>query len=524
MSTSSLGTHAALSETPSATGPVQQGNTQTAPAPTRWGRIAKRSSTGLRVALGAATGLWVGDTLLLLHGRGGATWKQWFTGVGSALFVAVTTAAVLGSLLGPIVLPVVERSASAVRAWWRGLGSAEEERSHALASLALTAVVLTSVWCVVTLRVVSAILFDIARVDTTEVALMLSHVAFAATIAFAWPLAHHGVRGAVGAAARVPGLGWPLARTRRVLSAIALVAVGVLVAVCIVYRHELAAMSWLGLAPLILVIPGIVVARDVPRLRPPWGRRLTRGGLAVFGLAVLASAVAAFSLRPQSTTAQILAFDRTLSGRAGYAAWVFALDFDRDGQINVLGGGDCAPFDPRRHTGATDIPGNKVDEDCDGTDLSPMAYRPRPRSSYGQNKIPPRPNVILITVDALGAPRLTPLGSPVALMPNLDRLAESSMLFTHAFSQGPSTRLSFPSMFTSRWDSQIVFTHSPRLPYSVGPKEKQVQDLIDDAGYDTVAIVLEHVLREVAVGEHHARLPAGRYDGALRPESTTQPR
>jgi arylsulfatase A-like enzyme len=44
-------------------------------------------------------------------------------------------------------------------------------------------------------------------------------------------------------------------------------------------------------------------------------------------------------------------------------------------------------------------------------------------------------------------------------------------------------------MFTSRWDSQLVFSFAPRIPYSVGPKEKQVQDLIDDAGYDTVAVI-----------------------------------
>jgi arylsulfatase A-like enzyme len=489
MSTSSLGTHDALSEQQSATAPVQQGDTPAAPTPTRWGRIAKRSSIGLRVALGAATGLWLGDALVLLHSRGGASWKQWLTGVGSALFVAATTAAVLGSLLGPILVPVLERSASAVRAWWRALGTTEDERSRSLASLALTAVVLTSLWSVVTLRVVSIILFDVARVDTTEIALVLSHVAFAATIAFAWPLAHRAARLVVGSAARLRGLRWLLARTWRILTVAGVLVFGAVLTACIVYRNELAAVSWLALAPLILVVPGIVVARDVPRLRPPWGKRITRVGLAAFGLAVLASAVAAFSLRPQSTTAEIIAFDRTLSGRAGYAAWVLALDFDRDGQINVLGGGDCAPFDARRHTGATDIPGNKIDEDCDGTDLSPTAYRPRPRSGLGQNKIASRPNVILITVDALGAPQLSALGSPAHLMPNVDRFAESSMLFSQAFSQGPSTRLSFPSMFTSRWDSQIVFSHSPRLPYSVGPKEKQVQDLIDDAGYDTVAIV-----------------------------------
>jgi hypothetical protein len=154
------------------------------------------------------------------------------------------------------------------------------------------------------------------------------------------------------------------------------------------------------------------------------GVRPARAGPALAGLMLMGSLVAALRLRPESSTAQTIAFDRALSGRLGHAAWTLALDFDRDGQINVPGGGDCAPFDARRG-------------------------------------LPYRPTVVLVTIDALGAPRLKALGSPTSLMPHLDELATRSMLFTHAFSQGPSTRLSFPSMFTSHWDSELVFLYAP---------------------------------------------------------------
>ncbi len=63
------------------------------------------------------------------------------------------------------------------------------------------------------------------------------------------------------------------------------------------------------------------------------------------------------------------------------------------------------------------------------------------------------------------------------------------MLFTHCFSQGPSTRLSFPSMFTSRWDSQLTQVFSPHFPYSLATTERQLQDVLDDAGYDTAAVL-----------------------------------
>ena len=106
-----------------------------------------------------------------------------------------------------------------------------------------------------------------------------------------------------------------------------------------------------------------------------------------------------------------------------------------------------------------------------------------------QRALPARPTVVFITIDAVGAPRLTALGSPVSLMPKLDNFASHSVLFDRCFAPGPSTRLSFPSLFTSQWDSQLVFQPLPRLPFSFAPGPRQLQDVLDDAGYETVAIV-----------------------------------
>jgi arylsulfatase A-like enzyme len=457
--------------------------------PSRWRTILNDSWTGLRLATTAAFGLWMGDAVLQLAIRGKATWAQWLTGVGAALFVSVTAATIVGGLLGPILVPLARTSAVRARAWWRGRSEEGRVASHELASYALALAVLLSIAALAVYHVVAGILFGVSRADTTEVALTVSHFVFAGVLVAVWPFVLGVARVAIGGAAKVRGLKTVLGTTRRVIAVFAIVVVVVAAAFVGVFRHEVANVPWLSLAPFAVGALVFFIAVRLPRVRSPWGGRLSRVAVGIFAVAVAASMFAAARLRPESSTAQAIAFDRSWSGRWGYSVATLALDFDRDGQISVLGGGDCAPFDPRRHSGAIDIPGNHIDEDCDGADLGVLSFRHASRGGATPASVPLNPNILFITVDALGAPRLAALGQSPPLMPNVDRFASESMLFSHAFSQGPSTRLSFPSMFTSRWDSQLVFQYAPRLPYSIVAKEKQVQDLLDDAGYDTVAVV-----------------------------------
>lgn len=62
-----------------------------------------------------------------------------------------------------------------------------------------------------------------------------------------------------------------------------------------------------------------------------------------------------------------------------------------------------------------------------------------------------KPNLILITIDALRADHLGFMGYDKGVSPNIDNLAKESIVFKNAFSVGPNTFYSFPSILTSTY-------------------------------------------------------------------------
>ena len=450
-----------------------------------WVRLGRLSMAGARISVGAALGLWLGDTVLLGLTSSGATWAQWAQGVGAAAFVILSTALVLGFLLGPILVPVVRSVVDETAAGWRALRRGDVGARHTFVARALAAAVLLALWGEGTYHIVLAIVYGVARAQAMAAGMTLADMVLAAALMVAWPWTVHCGRALVGAVSRVYGLRRLVERAWRIPLLLALPLLGAAAVVVVRERSQLAALPWHEAGPILALGLGAALAIALPS-GPRW---LTRAAASSLAIVFTFGCIEAFGLRPESSAAQHIAFDRALSGRVGYAAWTFAFDFDGDGQIGVLGGGDCAPFDPTRYTGAPDLPDNGIDEDCDGVDASPRRLVGRPPLRMLPFLPPGNPTVILVTVDALAAPELSTLGSTRSVMPRVDALARRSMLFTHCFSQGPSTRLSFPSMFTSRWDSQQTFTYASRLPYSFAPEERTLQDAFLEAGYSTVAVI-----------------------------------
>jgi hypothetical protein len=148
-----------------------------------------------------------------------------------------------------------------------------------------------------------------------------------------------------------------------------------------------------------------------------------------------------------------------------------AFDFDRDGASALLGGGDCDDGDPARHPGALDVPGDGIDQDCDGNDAvavvvaaprPPATPSPRPPLDLATWRGTPevravldrtRPmNVALITIDALRYDMLATDAFGRDDFPRLVRLLDESVSFTRAIAPASGTDVSLSTLLTGRFD------------------------------------------------------------------------
>ena len=101
------------------------------------------------------------------------------------------------------------------------------------------------------------------------------------------------------------------------------------------------------------------------------------------------------------------------------------------------------------------------------------------------------PNIILITLDTTRADRMGFLGSKRGLTPNLDALAQASVVFTRAYAQVPLTTPSHAVLLTGTYPQ---YNHLDDLAEPLRAELPYLPDLLQQHGYHTAAFVGSIVL------------------------------
>ena len=186
------------------------------------------------------------------------------------------------------------------------------------------------------------------------------------------------------------------------------------------------------------------------------------------------------ALLPRNASDAAYGMGRTLGWSTAMQLASAATDFDRDGYGLFGQRADSHPFDAARHPLALDVPGNGIDEDGYGGDLS-LVPIPVP---VPQTAVPPSgPNVIMVVFESTRSDVLGKRidGKPVA--PNLEQLAASGAAIAPSYSHVAFTTASLKSIFSGRLvphpGDPSLFTDLKAAGYRISVFSGQPEDFGD---------------------------------------------
>jgi choline-sulfatase len=299
----------------------------------------------------------------------------------------------------------------------------------------------------------------------------------------------------------------------RALGATGILLSGLAVAAVLAFVFALSRADWrvLDLGPLYALCAALVLGK-AHGLFWFWSRvgRTLRARLpALLGLALpLAVAVAAMgglivgSRLPEGAPAFEAVADHGWGLRVLLATARRLTDHDGDGFSARFGGGDCDDTRADVYPGAEDIPGDGIDQDCEGGDAKPAAAGAHasataPADGAALAPIKPRAdgwkgNILIVTIDAFRADRLgvAGYGRPPgrSLTPTLDALAHRGAYFRRVWSQAPNTPRSFPAIVTGRYPTDIAFD-KPTVNYpNLLPTNQTFFEVMAAAGLKPIGI------------------------------------